>query len=223
MSRPSIDSQRLSPEVLFDLDGTLANLPTSVFGKMTKAGLTSVLGGPRFIRGLESTGVEIGPIASRRPELRRGVTERFVTRAGLSQWFGNVEDVQLCGNLSPRNFGQSERDKARVVHAHAYDRAVGMIEDKPNKLGAELLDLLATLAAPKPILLGAVGPDAERRTIALINSSVAKQFDITPTQEGALFEMGQATLEVVAIPKMDYYSGQNFGEHLLHYARQDVA
>ncbi len=213
-----------SPEAMFELEGPLAHTPASPFRRLTKIAQFSVLGAPRFIQGIEGAGVQIGPIVSRRPELYRGVTERFVTRAGLSRWFGDEDNVELCGSLNPARQGEVEKDKASVVYEHAYYRVVGMVDDKPDKLGASLLTLLATKGphSLNPILLGAVGAEAERRTKALMDSPVAQQFDITPTPEGALFQRGLAEFEVVIIPVMDFASGHNFGEYLQHYANQEA-
>ena len=223
-----------SPEALFDFDGTLMHLPHkfNLYGRMTKRGLYSKLGATDFIRGLISEGVEVGPIVSRRPPLRMKTTRASIGAAGLTQFFPDASNVILAGSTaSLAEARASEQNKARVVVEHAEHKVVGMVEDKPHKLGRLLIDeLLEIDATREPIVLGIVpSPKRDEMIKELVDYArtiSGLQYDQSVSQDGDLMaghtfaytgDGPHFTMQVTKLEPFSFESGQQFAKHLNAY------
>lgn len=224
---------RTNPEAVFDFDGTLVHLAENPLQNMLKYPMYSQSNVHAFIRGIEQTGTKIGPIISRRPRYGRTfVTNRAIADLGLSGWFGNDAGKILAGSISPTRFRKSEGLKAAAIIARADERVVGVVEDKPQKLGKELLTELTYAGRTlEPIVLGAVDcPDTTSRIDELVSyaqklsgveveelhatdGNVMDGFEISRLREGAHFVM-----KVVALAPFSLESGKTFGIQLQHYA-----
>lgn len=224
--------ERATPEALFDFDGSLVHLANRNISLQNalKYPMYARIESDRFIQGVASTGVEIGPIVSRRPRIGRTfVTRRTLTDTGLSRWFPAQDDVILAGSIHPGKFRQSEERKAGVVIDHNVDRVVGMIDDKPDKLGKLLLEgLLENDCTNKPLVLGVVPtPQSSQRTDALLTQAEVSGWKVTEQQKnqdemaGYNLQFGssgiQLLVKVVQLEPFSYETGVEFGQQLQHY------
>lgn len=225
--------ERATPEVLFDFDGSLVHLAKRSVSLQNalKYPMYARIESDRFIKGLASTGVEVGPIVSRRPRIgRKFVTRKALSDTGLLRWFPDRDDVVLAGSVHPGRFRQSEERKAEIVLAHNESRVVGMIDDKPDKLGKLLLDgLLENDQTNEPLILGVVPtPHSERRTSALLTYAETHGWGITEQQQnqdemtGYELQYGhsgiQLLVKVVQLDPFNYERGADFGRQLQYYA-----
>lgn len=124
-----------NPEVWSDLDGTGVALVKKYHPRnWTKYPLRVIPGYTDFLGGLQQGGVDIAGIVSRRPAARRWVTTRSIAKLGLEEFFPDTHRIVLAG---------SETGKASRIATRSYDRSVGVIDDKPHRIGKELLDVLS--------------------------------------------------------------------------------
>ena len=125
----------------------------------------------------------------------------------------------------------SEEDKAKRVVADAattkekLGRVVGMIEDKPHKLGLEIVKhILGNGEVYEPIVIGVVNhPEAGSR-IERLEKTVIAQFGgkVTVDREnvGVQFinhENGSFSLDVVQLGDYSEIAGSRFANRLLDY------
>lgn len=215
------------PIVHFDFDGTLVHISEEKYSwqNFTKQDLPPVECAKEFLLGLISTRVDIGNIVSRRPNIwqRRSVTMRSIDQAGLSDFFDSKETVSLEGLVLP--WWTSETRKAKRVVGDAEHRVTGMIEDKPHKLGLEMIRLMMKQGGVfEPIVLGAVDhPEAESRVSKLADyvlKEFGKSVDITEDDGAMQFvkhSRGSFALEVVVLKPFSFEEGQDFGNRLNDY------
>ena len=217
-------SDKLAPIVHFDFDGTLVNLAGKKISwqNFTKVELEPVEHGVDFIDGISSVGVEIGNVVSRRPgiEQRLSATEGSIARAGLSKYFEGRSKLSLEGIILP--WSLSESLKALRVIQDAGSRVTGMIEDKPHKLGLEMLRIMMIQGEVlEPLVLGVVDhPDAEKRVSKLVDA-VRSEFDagIIVSEEDRGFQFSRYTggsflLDVVMLEPFSFKTGVAFAERL---------
>ncbi len=217
----------LKPIVNFDFDGTLVNIADekNSWQNFTKSNLTPVEGARKFMQGLISTSVEIGNIVSRRPDIwqRRRVTMRSIDQAGLSDIFYLNESLNLEGVVLP--WWTSETRKAKRVLLDAEHRVTGMVEDKPHKLGLEMIKLMVKQGGVfEPIVLGVVDhPEAEARVTQLaecVLEDFGESVDITEGDGAMQFvkhSSGSFALDVVLLEPFSFAAGQDFGNRLNDY------
>jgi hypothetical protein len=127
-------------ELWCDLDGTAVVLRSKWHPANWSKWPSPVMSGYLdFLEGVASEGVEIAGIVSRRPDImvRRWVT--WITVHGPNHWLGNYFDMKTNVILA----GSSKR-KAEFVLRRAQTAKVALIEDKPHKVGMDLVRLMAT-------------------------------------------------------------------------------
>ena len=209
-----------------DFDGVIVQVPKSwnLFGRMTKMGLQPVSGTREFLEGVKSKDVVVGNIISRRPDAlgRRHTTARSVSKAGLGGYFGDPRSINLEGSLTLGRIKKSEEFKARRVLASAEERVTGMIEDKPHKLGFEMLRvMMSSDSSYEPVVLGVVDhPEAETRVLKLADIA-RKEFgdsiEIEERDSGiqiARNRKGSFVLDVVLLEPFSLATGEAFGKTL---------
>lgn len=225
--------ERATPEVLFDLDGTLIHLAERPYGVQNalKYPMYAKPEAHRFIQGIASTGTDIGPIISRRPRFGRTMlTRRTMRDTGLSRWFSAKSDIQLAGSIHPAKFKQSEELKAQRVLEHSKRRVVGMVEDKPDKLGRLLLNgLVKRRATNEPLIIGVAPSDrAPARTDQLIDFAMTNGWSVSEHAETPYQMPGyeithsrsgiDLLVKVVQVDPFDFNTGVQFGTQLQYYA-----
>lgn len=202
-----------------DFDGTAVEIvPKWNPRNWTKYPLKMVPGYADFIRGAIDGGLENGGIVSRRAEwARKGVTDRTIRQLGLTSFFGDSKMVYLAG---------SETTKAKAVVYRASKVAVGVIDDKPHKIGVELVRELTERTVYNrrrynPIVLGVVNHTSseeytDRLQVALgevdgvcIDTDVAGD---TFTVYGPRLEAAQFMLRVVQLGPYTLEAGQRFAQ-----------
>jgi hypothetical protein len=232
VDRSETMGERSNPILISDFDGTLVHVAGNFFQKALKYPLNARIGAHRFLEGVAATDTEIGPIISRRPHLGRSfVTRRTLMDTGLSRWFPEKEDVILAGSINPFRAGASEQFKAEAMIEHAKRQAVGIIDDKPDKIGLEIIQLLRDAEeGVEPIVLGAVKtPDSYDRVRNLMNLVVdsvpgVKQDYLSSDDGLGGIELSRIKgsvsfmLAVVELPDMSFDAGVLFGNRLQEYA-----
>lgn len=159
-----IDMAEPAPRLWSDFDGTAVALARKVDPRnWTKYPLRALPGFTDFLAGAIQGGVEFAGIVSRRPDIapRRWVTARSISQLGISRHFSGLQRVVLTG---------SEQAKGGLLVAESRGSVVGMVEDKPHKLGAVLVGALKEASAGAdtlhyPIVLGVVAHPRSQRYI----------------------------------------------------------
>lgn len=211
------------PRLFSDFDGTAVEIrPKWDPRNWSKYPLRQLAGYYEFLSGIEHSGeIDFEGFISRRPNIapRRLVTARTIARYGLERFFGDAEQAALLAG--------NEYIKARHLMFEAYKGPVVMLEDKPHKLGAELIKLVVEGGCNPghDIVLGIVnGPKREQYFDELIKESVrsgtAPIWD-TRLPGGDLIIMasgitGQTDISVVTLPTYSYDAG-------IAFARQTAA
>lgn len=98
--------------------------------------LEGISGYDDFLEGAQETGVELGGIVSRRPDIlpRRFVTARSIADLGLEHFFPAADQRVLTGDEA--------RKGSFVVEEARKGRPVGFIDDKPHRAGPAILAAL---------------------------------------------------------------------------------
>jgi hypothetical protein len=213
----------LPPRLLSDFDGTAVEKlnpanPRHWVRNLRKYPLAAMVGYADFLGGVESTGVEIGPVVSRRAErLRRAKTTRSISDLSLSEYFGDPEQVILAG---------SEKEKGRTVAEQSLLRVIGMLEDSPHKLGKSLLEYTlknSHVEGHHPILIGVVSHNTSYEKISELRSELRlrpQTDDVIVRGEsgsntGLIAYMGPLEVHVTQLEPYTAEEGQRFGERLL--------
>lgn len=145
-----IKSQR--PKLWSDFDGTaVVGAPALSPRNIVKYPLSVMPGYVDFLKSIQKQGLDVGGVVTRRPNLwaRRAATGRTMRSHGLGLIFGS--SVVHAG---------SERAKARFVVEQSRSRTIVMLEDRPQYLGFELVQILGQSAETDrqsswhPIVLG---------------------------------------------------------------------
>lgn len=211
-------SEIARPRLLSDFDGTaLETVPKTNPRNWTKYPLAMVNGYLHFLGGVQSAGVEVASIVSRRPNIlpRKLATMRSVGKLGMREFFQDDKQIVLAG---------SEKKKAQVVAREADSATVGFVDDKPNVFGIALIN---ALNANKPeetfrsIVLGAVevtGKWAKLRELAeraalidgvSVNTGMGRQLLICD-------EASSFRVQVVPLRPFDEIDvGFNFGKTII--------
>ncbi|HEX5797683.1 MAG TPA: hypothetical protein VFX86_04830 [Candidatus Saccharimonadales bacterium] len=209
----------LPPRLWSDFDGTAIGLAKNYDPRnWVKYWLPAIEGYADFLKGVQSTGVEIAGVVSRRPAVRRWVTQRSIKELGFAEFFTNPDQVVLKGG---------EREKGRFVAEESHEGPVGMLEDKPHKLGVELLGALREASehprvSHHPILLGVVSHGQSQAYMRGLAESVGRNHpdlsvdvstpgkssgDFTVTSEGF-------AVHVTQLEPYTEAAGQDFGQRL---------
>src|SRR5262245_18175853 len=126
----------VAAKVWSDLDGTAVALARGVDPRrMTKYPLLPIRAYAGFLSDVVSTGVELAVVVTRRPNLRvrRWATTRSIANLGYSEFFPRPDQIVHTGG---------EKAKGEFLAQESRSAAIGMLEDKPHKLGEVLLGAL---------------------------------------------------------------------------------
>ena len=190
-----------------DFDGTAVELA----GKMDprnwlKYPLPMIPGYTDFLDGVEEGEVDIAGVVSRRPNIwpRRVVTERSIAQLGLSEYFEGSH-IHLAG---------SEIKKAGIVVARSIYADVGLVDDKPHRVGVEMIRVLEQFGLPAVVKLGAVAHAG--RTAYLDELKYRAEFAgaaVDESHDGQFnIAVGESTLRVVELEPYSFEAGQQFAE-----------
>lgn len=214
----------LQPRLWSDFDGTAVGLVSKTNPcNWSKYPLSGIEGYADFLKGVASTGVEMAGVVTRRPDIfiRRMATARSITKLGFGEFFPAVVHKG------------SEEAKGRFVAEQSRETTIGMLEDKPHKLGAVLLGagaLSETIQHPEaphhPIVLGVVkhGQSQEYVERLAAQANAMASGGLTVTETGPITAIGlsiqseQLSLEVVQLQPYSQYAGEAFGRTILNAA-----
>lgn len=210
----------LIPRLWSDFDGTAVRIVSKINPcNWLKYPLPAIEGYADFLRGVRSTDVEIAGIVSRRPDIavRRMATARSIAKLGFSEFFPYPDQIVHKG---------SEKAKGRFVAEQSRATAVGMLEDKPHKLGVAVLlgVLLEHAQRPEsatynPILLGAVNHGRSQeyieRLAAVADALVGNSIAVSEVEDGLSIKADGFSMDVVRLQPFSQSAGQEFGRRLV--------
>lgn len=206
------------PRAWFDLDGTIIQIASGVRNMTKSSRIPLVEGIGDFAQGVREGCVSIdGIVTRRRPLWRNGVTRRTVNRYGLREMLGRDIQVKLTSD---------EPKKGAFLVARSLERPIGMIEDRPQRLGGVLLGALTAETATDAsysITIGVVPHDSAAERIeelsqvamALPNVAYAENDYGGFVVRGETFQNG---LHVVALGGYTRQEGQIFAQTLYTHA-----
>lgn len=224
----------MSKEVGFwsDFDGTAVAIASKADPRnWSKYPLRGLDGYVDLLEGVISTGVHFEGVVSRRPNIlpRRLVTHRSISKIGMGHLIEDPKSVVLTG---------SETAKAQHVMVHSQERTIGLIDDKPHRIGVELLKILNKGTDEQPVrpvvVLGVVNqPGAKESAYKLedfahsLNRDYLSRADVNSFNEDnyigwggsfertSVFENNSFRLDVVSLAPYSHEAGAEFGEYLL--------
>ncbi len=212
--------ETLSPILHSDFDGTAVETAPGLRERALKYPLAGIPGYRDFIRGVEAGGVTIGNIVSRRPDdplgQRRSATTKSVKDIGMHDVFNAPPRILLEGSIL--KWWQSEARKAQYVAGFALERVVGMVDDKPHRVGIELARVLAASRVNRhPVVLGVVSHDKTDEYMDRFRDEVTEDFavrrsDLQP--DGISVSAGSSGLDVVRLEPYAHDTGRDFAEAL---------
>lgn len=225
-----ISERTYEAEVWSDFDGTIIeSIPTNNITSWMRRPMGGIAGYEDFLRGIQLAEVSVEGVISRRPDsdLWQYFTQRSMARQGLGGYFRDAT-VHLLA---------SERAKAEWVIDRSRDRVVGIIEDRPHRLGASLLGLLTSMpddVVRRPIVVGAVqhsGTDlffekflGQAEYLAGAGHDIEttlNSFRAVDTNKVAIsVEAENFRLDVVPLPKYSERAGIVVGKYLQAIAEQ---
>jgi hypothetical protein len=208
------------PRLWSDFDGTAVEIvPKWNPRNWSKYPLAGIEGYKAFLTAVSDSGVEVAGVISRRPNIapRRYVTARSISQLGLSRFFGEPSQQVLVG---------SEENKGDFLARESLKAPVGIIDDKPHRLGSAMLHALFQLQERgghedrKGVVLGAVNhPKIESYIDQLAKEALAGGLEVafTPNGEHDSTMIVGDTYWVKVVP-LDPYSaaaGRSFANELL--------
>ena len=209
---------KTAPKLWSDFDGTAVAIAKKTNPRnWSKYPLPGIEGYADFLRGVSSTGVEIAGVVSRRPDffIRRMATARSIAKLGYGEFFPRPEQIV---------HRSSDEAKGRFLAEESRAATIGMLEDKPHKLGAILLGALSAAVQPaeiphNPILIGVVShKDSQRHIGELARQAELGGLKVTETGPMTAIGMDIKTdhfaLQVVQLRPYSVYSGEDFGNRL---------
>lgn len=209
-SSNSVKYYEYMSELWSDFDGTAVGIKGKTDPRnWAKYPLPILPGYTNFLDGVRSSGVDIAGVVSRRPDIypRRYVTQRSITRLGLQGYFGDGE-VILAG---------SERQKAQHVVDRVGEARVGLIDDKPHRVGVELVHALSETAITGSLTLGVVKHDKSIGYVQRLREVVdgIDGVEVDTALDGRFdIAVGDATLRVVEMMPYSVEAGQHFAEKI---------
>lgn len=205
------------PRLWSDFDGTAVALARKMDPRnWTKYPLKGLPGFTDFLSGAIREGVDFAGIVSRRPDIapRRWVTMRSIRVLGIAGHFSDAANVVLAG---------SEEAKGRFLVDESRNSVVGMVEDKPHRLGKILIGSLLEAAAASEeinhtIVLGVVDHSkTDEYTERLLTSVESISRELTVESQDGLYTLRGPSF-VVEVTQVGPYSeaaGRQFA-HRLH-------
>ncbi len=209
------------PHLWSDFDGTAVEIARARYinpKNWAKMGLRVLPGYIDFLRGVQDAGVQIDGVVSRRPDVwpRRFATQFAINYQDLYPFFDPPARVVLTG---------SEERKASVLVNQAWRHPIGVLEDKPHKIGPMLIEQMLKAAddagpQPHPITIGVVEHEKTDKRIAELDE-IARTMDgisrVGFYDEGSTTyhatELGHIPLvKVIALGPYDELAGVRFAE-----------
>ena len=218
---------KTTPRLWSDFDGTAVALAKKTQPRnWSKYPLAGLEGYVDFLRGVSSTGVEVAGIVSRRPDIfvRRMATARSIATLGYGEFFTDTSKIVHAG---------SEQAKGGFIAEQSREATVGILEDKPHKLGAVPLGVLQGSDFPTlphhPVVLGVVAHPRSQEYIERLTEGTRSavigsrgRLDIQQTGTGATASLSMrsesVSLDVVQLQPYSEQAGQEFGALLLKAA-----
>ena len=213
--------------VYSDFDGTAVQLPQDLTERMTKHGLEPQPGFKAFLAGMADSGVDFGGFISKRPAwLRKRATQKSITNElGMDPLTRRTlagEGIQWW-----KHEGQKARVLLDKVHGSGNKR-VGFIDDKPHRIGHELMMLMIDelhghpeTAQPVHITLGVVASERaleymERFALVHDHSREVADVDGRFRTTGVVRLPGrESTLSIVGLQPYTFAEGQWFAQEIL--------
>lgn len=200
------------PRLWSDFDGTAVELAskTTLQGWLNYP-MVGIQGYGDFLRGAQGRGVEIAGVVSRRLNtyLNRRATIRTIADLGLSDFFGDRQ-ILLVNN---------ENRKARHIVEQSQTTRIGIIDDRPHRIGAALLQELKSTPrgeVPHQIVLGAVMHEKTQEYIdRLVEASVGYGAEVAETPGGYTLHNDATQITVVGLSAYSLECGQEFADCLL--------
>lgn len=209
----------LAPKLLSDFDGTaVRKYGYTNWRNWGKYPLPGIPGYLDFLAGVQEEGVDFEGVVTIRKEFwRQGVTNRSLRKLGYT------------GVISPDMvaYAGTEEAKGRVVVNQSRETTVGMIDDKPHKLGIAMLDAVeasSRLSTYHPVLLGVVSHERSADHIErLVELAEGSEGDLpvsigtsSPSRawEDLAITKGPFTMHVRQLDPYSQAEGQQFGQRL---------
>jgi hypothetical protein len=204
------------PQLWSDFDGTaVEGLRYYNPRNWTKYPLAGMPGYADFLRGVQSRGVEIGGVISRRPNIapRRWATASTVAKLGLNEFF-NPYQIVLAG---------SEYDKGLFIAKESHKSPVGVLEDKPHRLARVFFEALRASRqdtfSSHPITLGVVAHSRTEEYIERMRETMLKSTPGAEISDGTdayfAIEGENYSVRVVALSEYTEEAGSDFGRLLI--------
>lgn len=216
-----------------DFDGTAVAIASKADPRnWSKYPLRGLDGYVDFLEGVASTGAHFDGVVSRRPNIlpRRLATHRSISKIGMGHLIEKPATVVLTG---------SEAAKAQLIATQSQERTIGLIDDKPHRVGVELLKILNKGVDEQPVrpvvVIGAVNRPGSRESIYRLedfahrlNRDYDSQDDVKFFTEDSYFgtnlllphrtlgyENTSFRLDVFSLAPYSHEAGVEFGEYLL--------
>lgn len=210
-----------TPKFLSDFDGTAVRK----YGyknprNWLKYPLPRISGYLEFLGGVQEADIDFEGVVTVRKEFwRRRFTNRSLRKLGYT---GVI-------NPSMINYAGTEEAKGRFVAEKTEAAAVGMIDDKPHKIGMAVLDAVEKSPGGyhHPLLLGVVAHDQSAEHInEFMELAEDSQGDLPVTVDpigmlagdGFTITKGPLTMHVVQLEPYSNAEGVQFGETLVDLA-----
>lgn len=214
------------PKLWSDFDGTAVEIVSKANPRnWSKYPLKGLDGYVEFLRGVQDGGVDFAGIVSRRPNIapRRLATKLSVAKLGIDEFFRGEQQVVLTGN---------EHKKGTFVADQAADRVVGIIDDKPHKIGVAILNALKRPSVFRStVVVGAVNHSKTQMYVeGLANAAVQHKtdalaagvpaIDVEDRTDGGLILTGSNfDIHVVPVEPYSAEAGQAFAQTMLSIQR----
>ena len=217
-------SESIQRKVWSDFDGTAVKLAGRAKPRhWLKYPLASIEGYTDFLGGLQAGGVDVAGVVTRRPNIlpRRIVTNRSIGKLGLSSFYSKEEQVVLTG---------SESRKAEFIADKALGTVVGLIDDRPHRVGPEIVRALSAnqhRSLRSVVMLGVVDqPKASQYLVQFgeMISQEMKTYDLEyvtsdAADDGAALQIqgpdNRYKLVVVPLQPYSSHAGESFAEQIL--------
>ncbi len=203
------------PKFLSDFDGTaVRKYGYTNWRNWGKYPLPGIPGYLDFINGVLQEDVEFGGVVTIRGRMRRSLVTR------LSLW-----RLGYRGTISPDmvRYTGKEEAKGRFIAEQARRTTVGMIDDKPHKLGGAILDAVegsSRSGTHHPLLLGVVSHERSLEHMQELldraegDSEVSVDAPAFWTGEDFTVTKGPLAMHVTQLGPYSEASGQEFAQRL---------
>lgn len=218
-----------SPEVWSDFDGTaVETVGIANPRNWLKYPLAMIAGYSDFLSGINVSGSQVAGVVSRRPDIfpRRLATHLSMYDHDINRVLKN--NVVLTG---------SESKKGLFVAHKAMNTVVGLLEDKPHRIGVEVVKALSATVGEyevAEVVIGVPQEDDAFDKIARFERQMCQKRDEfglgfigtdLDSKNVTIYGEGGFTVRVMPLEGYSFESGTSFGSHLvdLYLAQQPIA